>query len=47
MALEEPPGKGDPGGLSFISQRFAVGDLKGARIAKYTVETALQELELK
>ena len=36
-----------PAYISFISQRLAGGDLKGARIAKYAVETALRELELK
>ena len=36
-----------PAYISFISQRLAGGDLKGARIAKYAVETAFRELELK
>ena len=41
------PFKAVPAYISFISQRVAGGDLKGARIAKYAVETALRELELK
>jgi phage terminase Nu1 subunit (DNA packaging protein) len=36
-----------PAYITFISQRLAGGDLKGARTAKYAVETALRELELK
>lgn len=37
-----------PAYISFISQRLSGGsDLKSARIAKYAVETALRELELK
>ena len=41
------PFKAVPAYITFISQRVAGGDLKGARIAKYAVETALRELELK
>jgi hypothetical protein len=41
------PFKAIPAYIRFISTRVAGGDLKGARIAKYAVETALRELELK
>ena len=41
------PFKAVPAYIRFISQRVAGGDLKGARIAKYAVETTLRELELK
>src|SRR6476620_8013202 len=41
------PFKAIPAYIRFINERVAGGDLKGARIAKYAVETALRELDLR
>ena len=41
------PFKAVPAYIDFLGKRLTGGDLKGVRIQKYAVETALRELELK